>query len=316
MSPVIPIVNPVLARELMKRMRGPKAMLMRSGYLGFLGLIFVLVYHVELAGGTGGRFGASVVDWARIGQRTFEWTLMLMLVMVLFLVPGFTAGSIVGERQRQTLVPLQISLMRPLSIVLGKLGASVVFTLLLLLGTTPLLTVAHMIGGITFMDIVKGLGMIMFLAICIAATSLLFSTAMKSSAGATVMSYVMVQVLLTVVFVTVFFVSWTSDPSDEQTSSAAIGSTLWSTLAMNPIAALADAVGEEHNAFRLGDPEGSGPLSAFRHQMQAELDLLNDSAGLGFMPLWMLNVLIYSALAVVSVARSCWGLSVPVDRER
>ena len=172
MSRAASLVNPVLARELTERMRGPRAMVMLSGYLVVLGLVLVLVYRSKVDAANS-RFGGSpVVELATAGQGIFEWTLLFTMLLVLFLVPGFTAGSVVGERERQTLMPMQVSLLRPRSIILGKLGASVVFTLLLVLATLPLLTVAYLIGGVTFPEIVKGLAMVMFTAVGIGAISL------------------------------------------------------------------------------------------------------------------------------------------------
>ena len=316
MRPVIFSINPVLARELVQRMRGAKAMFTRSGYLSLLGLIFVLVYHAELGGGFDGRFGNTVVDWASVGQGLFEWTLLFILLLALFLVPGAAAGSIVGERQRQTLIPVQISLMRPLSIVLGKLGAAIAYTLLLLTATMPLLSIAHLIGGVTLAEIVKGLGVIMFIAVCTAATSLLFSAAMGSSRTATIMSYVMVMVLFMLVFVVTFFMSLFFAPDTDEVPLAA-GGILWSALAVNPVAALADAVGEAYNRDWFGDFEENGPLSEFKSEFQREFNLFDVSPELrGAMPLWVMSMLIYSILAVLSVLRSSIALRVPVKVQR
>ena len=319
MNPILAQINPILARELVKRMRGPKAMLMRLGYLGFLGLVFLLVYDAEV--GDRDRFGgSSVVDWADIGQGMFEWTLMIMVLLVLFLVPGFTAGAITGERQRQTLMPLQISLMGPSDIVLGKLGASVVFTLLLVLGTMPLLTVAHMIGGITFMEIVKSLGMIMLTTVCVAAMSLLFSAIMKSSRTATVMSYVMVLALCFAVLAAMllgwmllmFFapdlviLTLTELPG-------VIGWIGWSALALNPFAALAVVVGNECDPDWFGGSAG-GPLSGFK----CVFSLAEDEAPASWMlmPLWLLHIVLYGGLLALSVLGASRRVRVPADSQR
>ena len=80
-------------------------MVLRSAYLGLLGLVFVLTYRIQVHGLDSGLRN-SVTGWASVGQELFEWTLLFMLLVVLFLGPGATAGSIVGERQRQTLMPV------------------------------------------------------------------------------------------------------------------------------------------------------------------------------------------------------------------
>ena len=316
MNPIIARVNPILARELVNRMRGPKAMALRAGYLSLLGLVFILVYHAELGGGADRRFhdGNTVVDWASVGQGMFEWTLMFMMVAVLFLVPGFTAGSIVGERQRQTLMPVQISLMRPSSIVLGKLGASVIFTLLLVVATMPLLTVAHLIGGITFTEIVKGLSMVMFTTLCIASASLLFSAIMKSSRTATVMSYFTVLALCFVVLATmftIFLLQALTGILNEDAMPSAAGWILWSSLAVNPIAALADVVGSSYE-WDWFDSSADGPLSELKSLLYSD----GAPPGWQFMPLWMLHFLFYSAVLALSLIRSSRRLRVPAEMPR
>ena len=307
MNPILAHVNPILARELVKRMRGAKAMFKRSVYLGFLGLVFTLIYHVEVHG-LDRRFGNSVVDWASVGQGMFEWTLLVMLLLVLFLVPGATAGSIVGERQRLTLISVQISLMRPLGIVLGKLGASVVFILLLVVATMPLLTVAHLIGGITFLEIVKGLSMIMFTTVCIAAGCLSFSAIVKSSRTAIVMSYLMVLILFFATFMTMIaalLMALFTMGGDAEESSF-IGVIVFSSLSVNPVVALSDVVGSAYDPSWIGD-SGGGPLSGLK-RMVAEGGA---QSGWMFMPLWMLNVVFYGAMMALSLFLAADRVQVP-----
>src|ERR671910_2823196 len=140
-------VNPVLRRELVERMRGRRTFVVLTIYLGVLAGILYLVYQAN-RGTTGSSFGAPVATQiASVGRGIFEWLLFFMLLLVLFLVPGQTSGAIAGERERQTLVPLQITLLRPVSLLLGKIGASLAFLLLLLVATVPLLSVSYLIGG-------------------------------------------------------------------------------------------------------------------------------------------------------------------------
>ena len=340
-------LNPVLARELTERMRGPRAMVMLSGYLGVLGLVLVLVYRTK-TDAANSRFGGSpVVELATTGQGIFEFTLLFTMLLVLFLVPGFTAGSVVGERERQTLMPMQVSLLRPRSIILGKLGASVVFTLLLVLATLPLLTVAYLIGGVTFPEIVKGLAMVMFTAVGVAAISLACSTFMRRVQTATVVSYGLV-LLLCGGTLAAFGVALELG----RTPGSGSDNPPLILLAPNPVVALADATTEEPEAFGGefgfgsfdGYGGGDGPLTgirefvtpddSFRIVEQGPGVLLNgvllesdgvvgvvgaDAGGVrgrGVLPLWAQNVLIVGALAVLSVILSSVRLRTPAKTER
>src|SRR5205085_1967042 len=78
-------------------------------------------------------FGVSQAQAASsAGRSIYHWLLFVMLALICFIVPGLTAGAIAGERERQTLIPLQITLLSPRSIVFGKLLASLAFVVLLL----------------------------------------------------------------------------------------------------------------------------------------------------------------------------------------
>ncbi len=244
MSRLAARVNPVLARELTERMRGLRATVMLSAYLAVLGLVVVLFYRSESDSGNS-RFGASpITELATAGEGIFEWTLLFAMLLVLFLVPGFTAGSVAGERERQTLVPMQVSLLSPLSIVLGKIGASVAFTLLLVLATLPLLTVTYLIGGVTLGDVLQGAGMVMFTAVVIAALSVACSTFMRRVQTATVLSYGLVLLLCGATFLAYFVAEQVDSDGGFET-----GDPPGLILAPNPIVALADATADGPDAF-------------------------------------------------------------------
>ena len=53
--------------------------------------------------------------------------MLMMVVLVLFFVPGLAAGAIAGERERQTLATLQVTLLRPRSILVGKIAAALAY---------------------------------------------------------------------------------------------------------------------------------------------------------------------------------------------
>jgi len=198
-------LNPVLARELRVRLRGGRTWILLTVYLVLLGLICLLVYEAESGNGgavtdrffEGGGFGgaAQPTQFASVGRAIFEWLVFFMLLLVLFLVPGLTAGAIAGERERQTLVPLQVSLLRPWQIVVGKLGASFAFLALLVVATAPLLAIAYLIGGVTVGGVLRGLGLILFTGLVLTGITMVASAVFRRVQAATVASYALVLVL-------------------------------------------------------------------------------------------------------------------------
>jgi ABC-2 type transport system permease protein len=189
-------LNPVLARELRVRLRGWRAWWLLTAYLVLLGTICFLVYEAETGRSPSDPFAApSPTAFAAVGRSIFEWLVFFMLLLVLFLVPGLTSGAIAGERERQTLVPLQVTLLHPWQVVVGKLGASFAFLALLVLATAPLLSIAYLIGGITFVNILQGLGVVLFAGVALTCLTIVVSAVFRRVQTATVAAYALMLAL-------------------------------------------------------------------------------------------------------------------------
>ena len=128
------MMNPVLRREAVTSLRGWKNFAVLTFYLGVTALGAGMVIYT-------GMFD----NW----DFSFDPQIMMVLYVVLaavqmalitLTVPALTAGSISGERERQTLDLLLVTKMSSFSIVMGKLLASLAFILLLIVGTLPVLS--------------------------------------------------------------------------------------------------------------------------------------------------------------------------------
>jgi ABC-type transport system involved in multi-copper enzyme maturation permease subunit len=183
----LPPLNPVLARELKQRMRGRHIWLVVTLYLSVLALILRWVYVAAARDDVFG--GGSVLNATSAGRAIFQWLLFFMLLLVCFIVPGLTAAAISGERERQTLVSLQITLLRPRSIVAGKLLASLAFVALLLVASLPLVTIPFLVGGVSVPEMAGGLVMVLATAVLLACLALVCSAVMRRTQGATVLAY-------------------------------------------------------------------------------------------------------------------------------
>ena len=94
-------VNPVLERELRERMRTTGAVVLLTLYLALMVGVFLLVYKGQ-SSGSGFTSTIAPTEVARVGRGIFETVLFLMSLLVLFIVPGYTAAAIAGERERQS----------------------------------------------------------------------------------------------------------------------------------------------------------------------------------------------------------------------
>src|SRR5918996_1140448 len=206
-------VNPVLRRELVERMRGRRTFVVLTIYLGVLAGILYLVYQAN-RGTTGSSFGAPVATQiASVGRGIFEWLLV-------------------------------ITLLRPVSLLLGKIGASLAFLLLLLVVTVPLLSVSYLIGGVTIGQVLGGVAMVAFTGVIVACLTACISAFCRRVQAATVLSYGAV-IALTLGTILVYAAAGlidTSRGSDQANPPEWI-------LYPNPFVMVADVVGGDNDAF-------------------------------------------------------------------
>jgi len=241
----LPPLNPVLARELKQRMRGRHVWLVVTLYLALLAAIlrwvYVAVVREDAFGG-----GSSLLASATAGRAIFEWLLFFMLLLVCFIVPGLTAGAISGERERQTMVALQLTLLRPRSIVAGKLLASLAFVVLLIIASLPLVTVPFLVGGVALPEVVKGLWMVLVTALTLACLTLACSAVLRRTQTATVVAY---GLTLGLVLGTLIIYGAQQIPR----ASGSPRPRPW-ILALNPFAATADVVEGRNDADTFDSP--------------------------------------------------------------
>lgn len=232
MRVALPPLNPVLARELKQRMRGRLAWLVVTGYLALMALILRFVY-AGTSHGIAGTFLGDPLASASVGRSIFHWLLFFMLMLVCFIVPGLTASAISGERERQTLISLQVTLLRPRAIVLGKLLSSLAFTTLLVMASLPLLSVPFLVGGVSAAEVLKGVLMVLLTAVVLACLALASSALLRRTQAATVVAYGLTGALTVGTFVVYGGQRAMDGPVDK--ASPAV-------LALNPFVATADVV--------------------------------------------------------------------------
>ena len=221
----------------------------RSGFVltVYLVLLSGALWLLYLGASAAGTDGPGALRLASLGRAAFQTVLFVMLLLVCFIVPGLAAGGVAGERERQTLVPLQVTLLRPRSILLGKLAASLAFVVFLVFAALPLIGVSFLLGGVEPGEVVKGVAMVLAVATTVAALALTCSTLMRRVQGATVMSYALVLFLLGGTFIA-FGAQMLADQKGPRGRAQLV-------LALNPMMATADVVGRTpDNGSRVPSP--------------------------------------------------------------
>jgi ABC-2 type transport system permease protein len=177
--------NPVTLKELRGRMRGARAFLVLTVYVGLMSAFAVTLY---LAYSTSTGIAVSGSGGV-IGKIVFGGVVGIELLMVCFIAPAFTAGAISGERERLTLDLLRTTLLPARSLVAGKLESALGYIVLLLLAGLPLQSLAFLMGGVTMVEVVLSLLLMLVSAVAFATVGLFFSSVMKRTLAASVLTY-------------------------------------------------------------------------------------------------------------------------------
>jgi ABC-type transport system involved in multi-copper enzyme maturation permease subunit len=279
--------NPVLTRELRQRMRGRLTWLVFTAYLAVLSFLLGLAY---LGARTTNAGVPDPLKAAETGRLLFESLLLFIIGLVCFLVPGLTAAAISGERDRQTLVSLQVTLLSARSIVGGKLLASLAFVLLLLVASLPMLSIPFLIGGVPLVQVLVGVAVVVFLACVLACLALACSAVLRRTQAATVVAYGLTLAL--VVGTPLAFGAQALVRRDRQ------GPPNRAVLLLNPFLLPADAV---------RGPQGGNSVFAGLEEVTRPV---------GFLPFWLASLAASGALGGSAFVLAVRRLTVPAARDR
>lgn len=182
----VPRLNPVIGKELRSRMRGWRAVATMSAYLvavGGFGLLSLYISSQQTwLGGNAAFLGRSLL--ANIA--------MVELSLICFITPAFTAGVIAGERERQTHDLILTTPLSPRSIVLGKLFSALAYVLLLIIAALPIQGAVFLMGGVSPEELALTFALLIVTALGIGSLGLLFSSMVRTTLAATVLSYIAV----------------------------------------------------------------------------------------------------------------------------
>ena len=184
-------LNPLLTKELRGRMRGWRAIGIMTGYLFLLGGVTWLVYLLIST-----TASESDITSAQLGKFLLGTVVVFQFFFVALLAPAFTAGIITGEREKQTYDLLMTTLLRPRSIILGKMGAALAWLLLLVLAVVPLSSLSFLLGGVALEELVLALVVLLAATFFYGAIGLFWSSVMRSTIAAVVLALLTIGILL------------------------------------------------------------------------------------------------------------------------
>ncbi len=227
--------NPITVKELQGRMRNYRTFILLTSYLGLMGLIVGFTYYYQTDSYSFTRYYPGMRQ--ELGKSIFTALFLAELVLIYFIAPGLTSGAITSERERQTLDILKTTLITPRAMIYGKLGPAVIYLLLLIFTTVPIVSITFMFGGAGIPEMLIASILLLLTGIFLCALGIFFSSGLKSTTAATISSYgsILSPILLIVVF---YFVINTLSPSDYTVQDQInMISELWVIASVNPFLA-------------------------------------------------------------------------------
>jgi ABC-type transport system involved in multi-copper enzyme maturation permease subunit len=119
-----------------------------------------------------------------VGQTVFYVTAIFLLILVTLFAPTMSAGTIAGERQRQTLDLLIVTLLPARSIIVGKLVSTVTHTLRLIAIVGPLMVIGLIVGGIPIIHLIVAVMLLVTTAIAFTVIGLFGSSLSRTTTNA------------------------------------------------------------------------------------------------------------------------------------
>lgn len=176
--------NAVLFKDMQMKAKRPQMPVMILVFNLILAIVsFIVMFAIN----------ANVMSYSAVSSRTMIYLLMGLViaeaVVIGFMIPSITAGLIAGERERQTLDVLMTTRLSSWEIVSGKYWSSIVYIILLLVSGLPTLSLVFIYGGISFWDLLVLMFVIVTVAMFLASFGVFFSTLLKKTITATVLTY-------------------------------------------------------------------------------------------------------------------------------
>ena len=184
-------MNPILRKELRLGSRSSKIPLALMFYNIVLALIaVVMIFSVNAVGGISGAFSSNgdAIDFSGFLYifQVIGWT---QLGITLLIVPILSAGSISGEREKQTLEIMLTTPEKPFSIIWGKLLASLSNFIMFIVTSIPIMAISFVLGGLNWFALLGFIAMILVVAILVGSIGVFCSSAFKKTIASIVMTF-------------------------------------------------------------------------------------------------------------------------------
>lgn len=186
------MLSPILFKELRAQLRGSRAALLLTLYVGLTLIAMRLVYSSVAAQTSSG----PPIFSAQVGQGVFVGLALAVQTLTVFLAPATTVNSISAEYERRTYDLLIATPLSSAQLVIGKLLAGLAFLLLLLLAALPLFSVVLLFGGVGLADVGRVLATVLVSAATGCVLGIFCSALTRQTYSATLLCYALLVALI------------------------------------------------------------------------------------------------------------------------
>ncbi len=171
--------NPILTRELRRRMRGKALVVSMIGYIVLMTAtsILVLLARVGSASIVGGNETQEMLRiLSSTGNALFWWISLIQGLLVLIIAPTITAGMTTGEKERQTFDFLRVTTISPWMYITGCFLSTVFYVTMALLCALPLISLAFLYGGVGRGEVIRMFAFLLAASMVLSAFGLYISS--------------------------------------------------------------------------------------------------------------------------------------------
>jgi ABC-type transport system involved in multi-copper enzyme maturation permease subunit len=145
------LIGPVFTRELVTAPRRPRLFAYRTVYAGVLFGVMCTAWLIM----TGTQVITNVGDMAQFGGLLLQLLAPLQLAMIVFFSALSTASAVSHEKDRKTLILLLLTRLNNSELVLGKLCASLLHVVVMVLTGLPVFAMLMLFGGVSFQQVMR-----------------------------------------------------------------------------------------------------------------------------------------------------------------
>lgn len=206
-------VNPIVKKDLKVISRSMKYSWGLFAYIAVLGIVFIFTMLV-IGGISSYRGNYKNTDIYEGYVAFFPVIGVAQLCIISLIVPIFTASSISGERERQTMDVLLTTTIPPYSIIIGKIASAVLRVMMFVIASIPLMAVSFVMGGIGWATLFEYIILAFVFAIYAGSIGTFCSAVFKKSIPAIIVSYIIYGAIYGLTYMPAIFISIVGDIDD------------------------------------------------------------------------------------------------------